>query len=748
MRLASPSRLAAFWLAALAPTLALGGEGLNSPAGDVRLPSGLTVQYEYHYDRNALLDSREAGDALIALTRAGSLLRFDAKTLKPIGEWFGPVAATSLGRGEGDSVLVGFADGRICRVAPATLALDQVAKVDGGVRWVGWSPGGLVVVAEPTIMREWSDGVHRPTKYSVVHDLASGKVYKLTQKRRDPRSGEETTFDRQASAFLLDGKRRLWLGDDHGEWGGWCVRIDLGVGTIADVEGIKDHPDDPTPAWDGVYGFVEMPDGQVWAHGGTMHMGFTRGFIRRVDGPKVEPLYLYGNDDARKGHEEDEEIPEPGRPYLPITHVLPDRNGKLLVFSYSHIDRVDPGLKEWSNAHTLRVHYRPGRPDAGGAYLSIVAIHRLGDRLVFATAVDGYVEVVGDKDVAHTLPGQIGLDRPHQIIGSPDGTLFLPWDPSKPPWHLGPGGWEAVAIAPPFESRPDGRRVEGEKPAWDKTRVMVGPGGTVYTVSGEGWSGARMTARQDGGKWEVLGRETSSLNVAACFITPDGTPWNAWFGKLLRFADGAWVEVSAIPAAEPRPHRVEPERDVKPKEEEAFRMIDDGPKFLEVGWGLQALGDAGPPWLLLDGDHSQLLRLTHGPSFKDPRLDAVKIVESGVPLKVLDGIPWSKGELLLATDRGLRRFDVATDEVRREGTPSPDGPVSSIARDGLGRVWLGGEGLWLVDEDGRQIHDVGVLPMIGRTTVVTMAADPGRRDGVILSLGPRGVAYVQVAPGP
>lgn len=728
-------RLAAFLLAALAPAWAGGGEGSGSPVGDARLASGIAAHYEYHYDRNAFLDSRCHGETLIALARAGNLLRFNAKGVEPAGEWFGPVAATCLGRGEGDSVLVGFADGRICRVDPATFAFDPVAKVDGKARWVGWSPGGLVVVAEPTVMMAWTDGVQRPTEYSVVHDLASGKDYKLTQTWRDPESGKEIAYDRQASAFLLDGKRRLWLGADRGEWGGWCARIDLGAGSVAEIEGIKDRPDDPIAGWDGIYGFAELPDGQVWAHGGTMHMGFTRGSIRRIDGPKVEPLYRYGNADAWEGHEDEKEIPEPGHPYLPITHILPDRDGKLLVFSYSQIYRVDPGLEGWSKVHTVQIRYRPGRPDAVGSYPSIVAIHPLGDRLLCATAIDGYVEVAGDKEIPRARPGQIGLERARRIVGSAEGTLFLPRDPGEPPWRRGPGGWEAAALAP----EPGEPRVEGAEPSWG---VMVGPGGTVYTASAADWThGTRTTARRIGGKSEVLGHEKSGLHVASCFITPDGTLWNASSGKLLRFADGAWVEVADLPGADPGGPQIEPEGE----KEGAFRLVDNS---LEVGQGLQALGGDGPPWLLLDGGYSQLLRLAHGPGFDDPKLDAVEVVEGADPLEVLDAIPWSEGELLLATDKGLRRFDIATGEVRPAGLPAPDRPVASLARDGHGRVWLGGEGLWLVDGDGGGLRDLGDLPMIGRTAVATMAADPEHRDGVILSLGPRGVVHLRVAPGP
>src|SRR5271169_1670533 len=65
--------------------------GPGSPTGTVRLPSGLTAHYAYHFNRNALRDSRRAGDAIIALTDSGNLLRLDLATLKLTREWFGPV---------------------------------------------------------------------------------------------------------------------------------------------------------------------------------------------------------------------------------------------------------------------------------------------------------------------------------------------------------------------------------------------------------------------------------------------------------------------------------------------------------------------------------------------------------------------------------------------------------------------------------------------------------------------------------
>jgi hypothetical protein len=720
---------ALLWLAASAPARA--AEGSHSAVGDARLAPGLDAHYAYHYDRNVLRDSRLAGDALIALTRSGNLLRFDAKTLKPTREWFGPVPAVCLGRGENDAVLVGFEDGRICRVDPATLTLTEVAKLPGKVQWVGESKAtggqaGIVTVVEHTRWAE-QDGERYQAMSSTVHDVASGKVYSLDTKTRDRESGKDVRRDRHATAFLLDSKRRLWLGADQGEWGGWCVRIDLDADRLVEVEGIKRHPGIEDSGWYGVYGFAELPDGQVWAHGGMMHMGFTEGFIRRVDGPKVEELYRFGNGDARKGHENNEKIPEPKQPYLPISHVMADGDGKPLVFSYSNIYHVDTGLKAWSKDEPLRLRYRQGRPDAVGAYPSIVAVHRIDGRLICATGVDGYISIADGKDASHALPGQFGLDRTWQIINSAEGVLYSARDDHEPTWRLKADGWKVVDLAPPCELAPDDALVGRNNPSWAETRVMVGPGGTVVTVSAS--SMTRTTARRLGDKSEILGREKSSLNVPGCFITPDGALWSTWFGDLLRFADGRWRVVADLPGAAPR-------------DEHGVRTDLRG---LEVGRGARTIGDAGPPWLLLDRDETQLLSLVYGSEFKDPKLDAVRITEAGAALKILDAIPLSKGELLLATDKGLRRFEIASAKVQPSPLPVPDRPVTSLARDGLGRVWLAGEGLWVVDADGKRLHDCGSLPMMGRTEIVTIAADPERRDGVIVSLGERGVAFVRVS---
>ena len=63
-----------------------------------------------------------------------------------------------------------------------------------------------------------------------------------------------------------------------------------------------------------------------------------------------------------------------------------------------------------------------------------------------------------------------------------------------------------------------------------------------------------------------------------------------------------------------------------------------------------------------------------------------------------------------------------------------------LALDGAGRLWLAGAGLWVVVGD--RAVDLSSLPPLNGVDVIAMIADPHRRDGVIVSLGDRGLLYV------
>ena len=351
-------------------------------------------------------------------------------------------------------------------------------------------------------------------------------------------------------------------------------------------------------------------------------------------------------------------------PRLPITHIV-EEDGGLLVFSYSDVFRVDKALKSWKKVATLEIQYRWGRPDAVGSYPSVprrppaesrrrALCPRHGRRRVCAPGGNE-----GDPARAPRPARRVGRLR---VRNTSEGTFFFEDDDRLPSWTLGAKGWEVASLAPPFEIDPANDAAELEKDAetWYETSVLVGPGGAIYTVSGTGVSdGTRTTAHRVGGKPRRLGRETSSLDPSSSFITADGTLWNASSGELKRFAKGRWETVARFPEAG------------------SLSRLDP-------------LNTNGPPWLLLDGYHDNLWRLDHGAQGDKPRLTRVEITEGGKTLRVDDAIPWPDDSLLLATDAGLRAYSPDVRKLSRVDFPEPPQPATTLVRDGLGRLWMGG----------------------------------------------------------
>jgi hypothetical protein len=722
--------------------------GSTAPTATVPLAAGVTVHYAYHYDRNALTDILSDGDALLALTDSGNLLRFDRVNLGLTREWFGPSPAVCLGRGEGGAVLVGFADGRVGRVDPATLTVTEIARMPGKVQWVGMMPrvagrpakARVIAVVERTKWVKNDEGERVEVPFSVVHDSASGRSYA-------PDARSEIPDGLRASAFLLDRKNRLWLGADNGEWGGWCSSVDLEAGEIHSVPAAIDDRGRPS-GWRGVVGFTELRDGQVWAFGGLTHMGSTEGFIWRVDRGKAEALHGLNNgplirrrmDEAEKAagiaprRTKSDPRPEPpfpaDRPFLPITHVIEDAGtGVLVVVSFSDVYRTDARLARWEKTHELRVRYRWGRADAVGAYPSVRSVLALEEPgkpmgLLFATRLDGLIRLADGRETGRALSGQLGAEFVGRIEGSAEGVLFFDGDD---PWRLRDGTWNTVSFAPPFEKDPREQVVQGvaSGPTWSKTRVLIGRDEAIFTVNeGNITPGTRTTARWRNGRAEVLGRETSTFDASACFLTPDDQLWSADDGELRRFTGGRWLHAGGF--------------DWPPEA--------NSEEWRGIGWGLRVVDGAGPPWVRRDDINHILVRLTHGPDFKDPWLEAMLIREDRQArrLEVRDAIAWARGELLMATDRGLRTYAIDDDRLATPSLHTGGRAVSRLARDGRGRLWLGGEGLALLEADGKTLHPLDELPMLGRTKVVALAADPDHPDGVIAAVEGRGVVFVRV----
>jgi hypothetical protein len=164
------------------------------------------------------------------------------------------------------------------------------------------------------------------------------------------------------------------------------------------------------------------------------------------------------------------------------------------------------------------------------------------------------------------------------------------------------------------------------------------------------------------------------------------------------------------------------------------------------GAALRAVNEADPPWILLDPINEVLVRLSAGPNVVVPRLAVLSPADVGAepPLKVRDAIPWATGELLLATDRGLRTLAIEGGKLATPPLNAAGRVISHLTRDDRGRLWLGGEGLAVLDVDGKALRPLDELPMLGRSRIEALAADPGCADGAVAAIEGRGVVFVRV----
>lgn len=719
------------------------GPGLVQREGTVRLASGLSARYAWSYyqrDGNALANAISSGDSIVALTDAGALLRFDRATLRLTKESFSPVVATCLGRGAGDTVLAGFADGRIARVEPSTLTTTDLARSTGEIAWVGVTTAGaeakkprlVAVVAKPRL---------------TVHDLGLDRTHVVDTRPAHP------------NAFLLDRKGRLWLGWDNGEWGGSCLFVDLASGQVHDIPSPnpKVAAADRGQSWEGVYGFAERRDGQVWAFGGTMHMGGASGFICRVDRGQAEELYYRNNAELirlemerrQRAEEADENgarakpAPEPpidlNRPFLPITQIIEEPGtGAIVVMAFSDMYRTDSKLARWRKFDELEISYRAGRRDAVGVYPSVRSVEPIAPKVaggamgyLFATRMDGLVRVADGKTTRSSPLAQLEVESTGRLVPSSEGILLFPAPDNGQEdddiWRHHDGGWTLVSFAPPYRRHSDSPGEKGAPPdmGWSRTATLIGRDGSIFTVSGVfyGDLGTRTTARWHHGKAEVLGSEVSSLIERASFATPDGALWNAENSILRRFSGGKWTDTDT--SRGPR----------------AIRRED----WNGLDLRLTAVNRSGPPWILHDRRSERLLRLEYGPDFRAPRLTLVPLTAPGQKgrIKVHDAIAWTKGSLLLATDRGLQIYTTDGKKLSAAAIETGNRPVTRLVRDGRGRLWLGGsQGLLMVEADGKTLHPLDDVPRLGRSEVEALVADPDHPVGVIAAIADRGVVFL------
>ena len=641
----------------------------------------LRYHWSYHFNRNAIRDARISGKSLVALTESGNLLRFDLGTLTLTGERVNARRMVCLGSGLDGAILAASDDGTISRVDPATLEPSTLIRIEEKIRWVGVDPGtGGLLAVTLPIEKDRKESLDSEARSQVC------RVHEVATGKVH-RLKKSVLRSPNPSAVFLDSHRRLWIGFDMGEWGGGTVFVDLKTGALGEVK------DDS--AADNVFGFFEPSPGEVWAHGGLIHFS-ANWFIARVDSGKAE-MIAHSRDD--RGREVER---APGNPRLPVTVIFPGgADDSLLVLSFHELFRFHPKDRRWEKVHEFRPRYVSGRPDAMGSYPAIGHVLHPGPEpldLILPTRLDGLIRYSRGVETRHEVPNQVGTVRVDRILSTDQGVIFA----GDNTWSLRDGRWQELDLAPPHAS-------DREAPEWHEHKVMGGPGGSYFVVSSDGSTpGRRVFTQWRSGVPKVLydGRESWSAN---CFTTPDGKIWCSDHHELFRLEGSSWITCG---------------------------------KNQEWAYDPRVVSSAGPIWILHRSayDH-QLYRLVMGPGPNEARIEMAATKEKD----------WVRGILelearlfLVATDVGLKSWRVGEESFSPATVPVPPRKVELLTRDGSGRIWMAGEGVWLLQNGA--LVEVKPKPQWESLSFKLLSPDPANRHGVVASTWDDQIMFMSATP--
>jgi hypothetical protein len=676
-------------------TLAAAGPALE---GTRSLPAGRRLRFSYDFDRNAIAESVEVDSRFVALTHSGDLVLFADAGRTLLRSRVMSSRARCLGRGRA-GVLVGFDDGTVARLDLATLQPVVQAQFPAPVLLVGESVRGELVA-----VTERSDPGERTKR----------RMHEVTSEVHVAANGTTVVVHHRPWQMLIDRQNRLWLGTNNGEWGGGIEVVSLSDGETREMS---------TPDHAGVNGFLERSDGAVWSYGGTDHMGLGQSFAVRVDGP--EPVTLFAGRApplvGRRGRDGAEIAPiGPGAAILQLIEL----DGSLVAFTYKGAFTVDAAFRAWRPLLEARARPWPNLPGPLTQWPLLRRVHSLGaGKFLLATERAGYLLVDGAHETSLTVPHQLGLERVQRIVPAGRDVFFYaaPWDR---PWRRIPSGFEPVDLRP-FSSGTAGGNAD--EPGWTSSTVVPAPGGglVMFTHEDRGRSHTLLIARSRGSRPAMVTRQTSGTPTGALFFTPDGELWKAKRDELFRLVDNEW---------------------------KVGRLETDPRQWLGV-LHARALDTRGPTYWIHDEIGKRLYRLGRparsgeGATPVEARMAVVDVREGGVPLDVLAAEPWGE-RVLLATTAGLRLLSVG-DGGFVSLSPAPlsipaGAAITRIARDGLGRLWLGGQGLWLVTRAGAEPMALNDSLPLRHAAVAALGRSPIDAHQMMVAFQNRGVMAVSV----
>ena len=655
---------------------------------------------EYHFDRNAIVDSRLLGGQILGLVASGNLVAFDAETFKVRGEKVLRRRATCLGPTDKTHVLAGISNGSIVRVNISDLGIEAVTDVPGQPQWIGKrAKDGALVIAYRSATGS-GDGV-------LVWDDGLGRTYSLGA----------------GSVLFLDSKDRLWFAS-----GGTVHFLDLATSARKEVAW--------KGGWSGLRGFAELSDGQIWAFGGSDRSGEMASYVVRLL-PGQKPVLLYGAGGKR---------PVQAAPSAPITHVLEESDPRrVLVVSHDGTFVSDANLSNWQPLDAMVAGHREN-----DTAFALGQAHIAGHRVLVTLARGGFMEFTAEFTRRHFLDGQDSVFRPSAIVRLTSGMSF--YGEGGPLFYKG-GGWHPLPdpIMPPAELMGLPRSGEKER-LWVAMTTIPIEGEVSYVIAKAGpprnyvghIHGLRdvfLTARWDGKVLTVLGREELPIEPDDTFATPDRQLWNVDDQGLWSFSGGHWHMVM----------RAGPTDAGGGTAGGRGSATERGHGHLgsSIGEPLHfAEANASPFYGLPTGMSSwALVRLDSNEAGGVPLIDEVpvKVDSRRLLLRDLTLLGNRKEELLLATDHGLCVFNVKWGNCELLKPEGLGDEVSLFMRDGTKRLWLGGRGLWVL-RDQKHVDEVhSAIPMLADTRVLALAEAPDGR--LVIGLEDRGAIFLTIPPG-
>lgn len=665
-----------------------------------RKPAPLKLGLEYHFDRNALADTRLMGSQLIALTVSGNLVTFDAETFAVRKERVLHRRATCLGPADQTHLIAGISNGALVRVSGQDLAIERVGQVPGIPRWIGVrSKDGAFVTAYQAERRAGSPWL--------VLDEGQGKSYEVGVH----------------PVLFLDSKDRLWVAE-----GDKLRAIDLGTGHRSEAM-LK-------TGWSGVRGFVELADGQVWAFGGSDRAGGPSSFVLRL-ASDAKPTVLYAAAAKPKSVWE---------PSLPITHVLEDPGaGRMVVVSPDKALLSDRTLSSWKPVEGVTSGGREA-----DTFMARGQAHLTKSGLLLSLARGGIMEVTSEFARRHLLEGQNPVLRPSEIVRLADGMAI--YGDGGPIFYVD-GAWHPLPdpIMPPPELMGPGRAGEKER-GWVATTTIPIEGLVSYVITKAGpprhylghMHGLRdvfLTARWDGTVLTVLGREDLPIEPDDTFITPDRQLWNVDDQGLWSYNGGRWRMVMRLSPEAAGGHGSARLDSTGIRAETTFRSA--------IGEPLHFASTLRAPFYGLPRHSASwsLVRLDSNEAGGVPLIDELPVKVDGHRVLLRDLTVWgnSKDNLLLATDHGLCQFNVKFGNCDVKHPEGLDDEVDSFMRDGTKRLWLSGRGLWVLRDDKQADAVHPAIPMLADTQVAAMAEAPDGR--LVIGTADRGTVFVSIPPG-